>query len=374
MTKYAILLNKQLYNNISQLINADEMVYLDTSDYEIAKAVSRLSLVNVDKFIIDLSGMIDRERFKGAITRFRFINRDAHIILVTPDSSLPEVAQAIELGINDIIEVVPENYNEDQFLQAIEDAIEHGASGALNVRSATTVTIKQKNEPPLTEEPPEKPVKIKERVVTKKVVQYIEKPVEIIREVPIMLGKRIIGVFSCARGSGCTSVAIRIAEIMSEHGHTACIELDGSNDIANEKGHADYIMCSIEEMGSYISDYKYIVIDFGCIFPYAARKLDLTRLQEYSKMYSELQRCDIKVCTAFTAKWHLERLNMLLETAETAIFFNNCNIILDKQENKLDNDNISIYFRNSLTDEQISKFVMPGNNIKNKKRKWKFRI
>jgi len=375
MNKYAILMNKQLYNSISHLVNADELVYLDIANYEIVKAVSRLTLVNVDKLIIDLSGMTDRDRFKSSITQFRIINRDAHIILITPNKSIPEVQQAIELGINDIIEADPDNFDAEQLRQAIADAIAQGSTGELKIRTASTITIKQEDTPTRIDAPEKPTIKAKERVITKKVVEYIERPVEVIKEVPIMLGKRIIGVFSCARGSGCTSIAVRIAELISEHGRTACITVDGSDDIANIKGHADYIVSSVDELGHYVSDYEYIVIDFGCIFPYAGSKLDLERIQEYRKYYIELQRCDIKICTAFTADWHRKRLKMLLEIRETAVIFNDCNIILDKPRNIFNNESINILNRDSLTDEIIIKIVLPEiSGYKSKKRKWKFRI
>ena len=142
---------------------------------------------------------------------------------------------------------------------------------------------------------------------------------------PAFPSKVSIGVFSLSRGAGATHTAIAIAEFFARRGPTALMAYDLSHDL--ELSQIDervfvYIPTR-QEMNDVISVMhsgmvQYIVYDFGTPFElYHNGFLVNSSFSDEEKIsFTELQRCDRKVCLTFDAPWHssksafLESYNM----------------------------------------------------------------
>ncbi|MCL2549157.1 MAG: hypothetical protein FWE76_08345 [Symbiobacteriaceae bacterium] len=151
-------------------------------------------------------------------------------------------------------------------------------------------------------------------------------------------GKVSIGVFSLSRGAGATHTAIAIAEFFARRGPTALMAYDLSHDL--EQSDIDervfvYIPTK-QEMNEVIAVMhsnivSYIVYDFGTPFElYHNGLLVNSSFSDEEKIaFTELQRCDRKVCLSFAAPWHRDKSRFL----EQHHLDSNLTLLTERQRN-----------------------------------------
>ena len=138
-------------------------------------------------------------------------------------------------------------------------------------------------------------------------------------------GAVTIGVFSLSAGAGSTYTAACIGEYFAEAGYeSAVISMDGKDDLSFADGACDYFTPPADHRGRiralgevFNSDYNFVILDFGNLFPikadgciYAGGGAEITERQDD---VDELLRCKYKIGVGFSAPWHINKLNWFIE-------------------------------------------------------------
>lgn len=230
------------------------------------------------------------------------------------------------------------------------DSKQHFNLGDIARAIAKGRVINVEEDAPLVKSNRKKP---KAREIIKEVV---EKPVEVVREMPILRGCYTIAIFNTTRGAGATATALRLAEDLKKAGYTAAIiALDGKRDLAcaktkvpfilPEEHEKDRIVCQTISFGSY----SFLILDFGEIFSLTAEG----RLKEYCLtdnrwLINELIRTDLRIGMAFSSPWHRDKVKYFLsDDPYCGMRIKDLIFLFDGKAPGA--DNASVYERNEFT-------------------------
>ena len=213
---------------------------------------------------------------------------------------------------------------------------------------------------------------VKEVPVPYEVVKEVPVPHEVIKkvEVPVYISKRagtyIIGVFNISHGAGATSMAYALAsELHKTDEKVALLEVDNKADISLAKGKFPRIVSATTEealrnLQLYsISDYSFIVVDFGSIFNINSKgKLVDDHLSEKKQLINEFFRCHLHIGMGFSASWHASKLTFFNDKDNSLIsdqFRNNLIVILDNEISRSKFSNLQLYNREQATANMLVK-------------------
>ena len=215
----------------------------------------------------------------------------------------------------------------------------------------------------------------KNNVKSKIVTQYIEKKVivekEIIVDKPtIIKGLLKVATFSISPGAGSTTLALRIGKFIRQYGKTAVVEVDGSCSLqcAKKISNVDYLMVrKPEEINDafyelYKAGFSIIVTDYGNLFRLSCDgAYDIENKQD-KMLIREFIKSDVKFGMAFSAPWHVQRLEFFTE--ENAPIYGelgNLHFLIDGMEIDKESSTFSGYkcFNRNIDMEKLIPLVLP---------------
>ncbi len=139
------------------------------------------------------------------------------------------------------------------------------------------------------------------------------------KQVPLVMSKKIIGVYGSSPGAGVTSLCLSLARYFSSKGHkVALLERNDRAHLAGykEKG-IDIVGTALNELN--INAYDYILIDFGCLY-YLSKdspamiKDTREEIQERQLKYGiERKYCTSTIMVCPTAPWRIGEARFFLE-------------------------------------------------------------
>ena len=163
-----------------------------------------------------------------------------------------------------------------------------------------------------------------------------------------------IGVFNLSQGAGATTVAVDVAEAISNEGYrVALVAYDGKRDLDYAKSiRATYIIPESNEykrdvlVETRMRDFQFIIIDFGAPISLSP---DGMVISANNADLQELIRCRYKICLSFGNSWNIGKVNYFLNNPDIE---NNASYILAIPEinyakRGLERLNVSLSDRNS---------------------------